>query len=163
MLLSTLGPRSPLSTSTLWKLLLLDTTRALPLSLGSISYLYSRFKIIGLVFQLPNAGQEEGNPPEQMRFQRSCCLSVKAIESGNGNWSFRLCFSQTSAGVGLISQESVSIREQGRVQRQLIIWNSFLLSAQVVTHILETVDVWASFLVIPYLLSSFCGYGLGPS
>lgn len=113
MLLSTLGPRSPflqcpwlpLSTSTLWKLLLLDTTRALPLSLCSISYLYSRFKIIGLVFQSPNAGQEEGNPPEQMRSRSSRCLSVTAVKSGNGSWSFRLCFRQTSAGVGLTSQE----------------------------------------------------------
>lgn len=163
MPLSTLGPRIsflqcpwfPLYTSTLWKLLVLDTTRALPLSLCSTSYLYSRLKIIGLVFQLPNASQEEGNPPEQMRSQSSCCLSVTTIKSRGGNWSFRLCFSQTYAGIGFISQKSVSIREQGRVQKQPIIWKSFFPSAQVVAHISETLDVLASLLVFPYLLPSF--------
>lgn len=157
-------PWFPLYPSILWKLLLPDSTWALPaLSFYSTSYPYSRFKIIDLIFQLPNADWEEGNPSEQMRSQSTCCLSVTDDNEQRRELNLQtLLYSESY--IGLRSQKSVSISSPaGRLERQQSSGTHSCPFAQVVIHISETYDIWASLLIIPYILPSFCGYGLGTS
>lgn len=179
MLLSILGPLVPpqhhwlsslsapgfLSTpASSGSFLLPDSTWALPaLSLYSTSYPYSRFKIIDLIFQLPNADWEEGNPSEQMRSQSTCCLSVTDDNEQRREVNLQtLLYSESY--IGLRSQKSVSISSPAsRLERQQSSGTHSCPFAQVVIHISETYDIWASLLIIPYVLPSFCGYGLGTS